>query len=81
MDDYVEDYSYNNNFWMKSGVLYTHCRSKFIELMSIGKIFERLSKLSKEFSDNIAKAIEITTRLDLEIEGENEKKNEKKKKN
>jgi len=80
MDDYVEDYSYNNNFWMKSGVLYTHCKNKFIELMSIGKIFERLSKLSKEFSENIAKAIEITNRLDLEIEGENEKKNDKKKK-
>ena len=39
MDDYVEDYSYNNNFWMKSGVLYTHFREKFAEFMSLGKIF------------------------------------------
>ena len=78
MDDYVEDYSYNNNFWMKSGVLYTHCKTKFIEFMSVGKIFERLSKLSLEFSEKIAKAIEVTTRLDIELDPD--KKSEKKKK-
>ena len=80
MDDYVEDYSYNNNFWMKSGVLYTYSKSKFVEYMSVGKIFERLSKLSKEFSENVAKAIEVTTRLDIGIEIELDKKSEKKKK-
>ena len=78
MDDYVEDYSYNNNFWMKSGVLYTHCKTKFIEFMSVGKIFERLSKLSLEFSEKVAKAIEVTTRLDIELDPD--KKSEKKKK-
>ena len=80
MDDYVEDYSYNNNFWMKSGVLYTYSKSKFVEYMSVGKIFDRLSKLSKKFSENIAKAIEVTTRLDIDIVLEIDKKSEKKKK-
>ena len=80
MDEYEEDYSYNSNFWMKSGVLYTHCKSKFMELMSIGKIFERLSIISKDFSENMAKAINITNRLDLEIDLDIDKTHEKKKK-
>ena len=44
MDDYVEDYKYNNCFWKKSGVLYTHAKSKFFEYMSIGTILQKIAK-------------------------------------
>ena len=44
MEDYVEDYKYNNCFWKKSGVLYTHAESKFKEYMSIGDMFRDISK-------------------------------------
>ena len=69
MDDYVEDYSYNNNFWMKSGVLYTHFRDKYTEFISLGKIFERFADLSLVFSKNL-----FNSNNNLEIvEEENEK--------
>ena len=44
MEDYIEDYKYNNCFWKKSGVLYTHGESKFKEYMSIGDMFQTISK-------------------------------------
>jgi hypothetical protein len=44
MEDYVEDFKYNNCFWKKSGVLYTHAKSKFKEYMSIGAILKSVSK-------------------------------------
>ena len=44
MDDYAEDYKYNNCFWKKSGVLYTHEKSKFSEYMSVGTIFQTIAK-------------------------------------
>ena len=75
MDDYVEDYSYNNNFWMKSGVLYTHFREKFAEFMSLGKIFKKFSDLASEFSQNLSKAKKICEQLD-----ENDKPKDKRKK-
>ena len=68
MDSYVEDYSYNNNFWMKSNVLYEHCKAKFRELMSLGAVFKRLSYLSEEFSHNIQKAKDVTDKLAPELE-------------
>lgn len=76
MDDYVEDYSYNNNFWMKSGVLYTHFREKFSEFMSLGKIFKKFSDLASEFSVGLNKAKRICEQLDTE----NEKPKDKRKK-
>ena len=76
MDDYVEDYSYNNNFWMKSGVLYKHFRTKFKEFMSLGNIFKRISELCFEFSENILKAKKSC----VKSESENEKIQNKKKK-
>ena len=75
MDDYVEDYSYNNNFWMKSGVLYTHFREKFAEFMSLGKIFKKFSDLASDFSQNLSKAKKICEQLD-----ENDKPKDKRKK-
>lgn len=44
MEDYVEDYKYNNCFWKKSGVLYNHAESKFKEYMSVGEMFQTISK-------------------------------------
>ena len=44
MDEYVEDYKYDNCFWKKSGVLYNHSDSKFREYISIGKIFREMAK-------------------------------------
>ena len=44
MEDYIEDYKYNNCFWKKSGVLYNHGESKFKEYMSIGDMFQGISK-------------------------------------
>ena len=44
MEDYIEDYKYNNCFWKKSGVLYIHAESKFKEYMSIGEMFQAISK-------------------------------------
>ena len=44
MDEYVEDYKYNNCFWKKSGVLYNHSDSKFKEYISVGKIFKEVAK-------------------------------------
>ena len=55
MEDYVEDYRYNNCFWKKSGQLYTHSDNKFYEYMSIGEIFQKMSndiyRLSESFGD------------------------------
>ena len=51
MEDYVEDYKYNNCFWKKSGVLYSHSDSKYDEFMSIGTIFQKLKPKILEFSE------------------------------
>ena len=55
MEDYVEDYRYNNCFWKKSGVLYKHSDNKFNEYMSLGHIFQKMSddiyKLSESFGE------------------------------
>ena len=51
MKDYVEDYKYNNCFWKKSGVLYSHSDSKYDEFMSIGTIFQKLKPKIFEFSE------------------------------
>ena len=49
MKDYVEDFKYNNCFWKKSGVLYTHAKTKFDEFMNVGEIFKTLRKAVKNF--------------------------------
>ena len=51
MEDYIEDYKYNNCFWKKSGVLYTHSDLKYEEFMSVGTIFQKLGAKIREFSD------------------------------
>ena len=55
MEDYVEDFRYNNCFWKKSGVLYKHSDNKYNEYMSIGHIFQKMSdeiyRLSEMFGN------------------------------
>ena len=75
MDYYVEDLSYYNNFWHKSGILYSHFFDKFRELRSLGNIFKKLANLSEEFSRNILKAKAIEVKLEI-----NKDKTQKKKK-
>ena len=53
MEDYVEDYKYNNCFWMKSGVLYSHVEKKFQEYLSVGEILKKFSLSCKNFYDGI----------------------------
>ena len=49
MEDYIEEYKYNNCFWKKSGVLYTHSDLKYEEFMSVGTIFQKLGAKIEEF--------------------------------
>ena len=44
MEDYIEDYKYNNCFWKKSGVLYNHGESKFKEYLSLADMFQVIAK-------------------------------------
>ena len=55
MEDYVEDYKYNNCFWKKSGVLYEHSDSKFREYMSVGYIFQKMSNEIYRLSEFLGK--------------------------
>ena len=55
MEDYIEDYKYNNCFWKKSGVLYNHAESKFKEYMSIGDMVESFAKAINIFYTTIDK--------------------------
>lgn len=55
MEDYVEDYKYNNSFWMKSGLLYSHAEKKFQEYLSIGKIINSFSLICNYFYEEISK--------------------------
>ena len=55
MDDYVEDYKYNNCFWMRSGLLYSHAENKFKEFFSIGTVFKEFATLCKNFYEGLNK--------------------------
>ena len=76
MDDYVEDFSYNKNFWMKSQILYSHFKNKFEEYLSIGKIMNKISDCILELSESISKA-KMDEKLENPIENENPKEREK----
>ena len=43
MEDYVEDYKYNNCFWKNTKLLYEHAERKFQEYMSVGDMFGRMA--------------------------------------
>ena len=55
MEDYVEDYKYNNSFWMKSGLLYSHAEKKFQEYLSIGKMINNFSLICNNFCEEAIK--------------------------
>ena len=55
MEDYVEDYKYNNSFWMKSGLLYSHAEKKFQEYLSVGHVFKNFSTVCQNFSEELIK--------------------------
>ena len=68
MDDYVEDYKYNNCFWMKSGLLYSHVEKKFQEYLSIGEIFKKFANSCKYFYENLKEFKQIYKPDNEEIE-------------
>ena len=47
MEDYVEDYKFNNCFWKNSKFLYEHAEKKFQQYMSIGEMFSKMSSCLK----------------------------------
>ena len=53
MEDYIEDYKYNNCFWKKSGVLYNHSKSKFKEYMSVGEMFHKIAEAINILCDTL----------------------------
>ncbi len=55
MEDYVEDYKYNNCFWKKSGVLYNHVESKFKEYLSIGDMLDNIANQINLLCSNLEK--------------------------
>ena len=55
MEDYVEDYKYNNSFWMKSGLLYSHVEKKFQEYISIGKMINSFAIICNYCADEFQK--------------------------
>ena len=66
MEDYVEDYKYNNSFWMKSGLLYSHVEKKFQEYLSIGKMIESLTNTFNYCYNEINKIPSLYKRPDEE---------------
>ncbi len=68
MEDYVENYNYNNSFWMKSGLLYSHAEKKFQEYLSIGKMFEKFASICNDFSLELFQI----QKLYKKVEGEND---------
>ena len=64
MEDYVEDYKYNNSFWMKSGLLYSHVEKKFQEYLSVGKMIENLVNIFNYCYDEINKIPNLYKRPD-----------------
>ena len=59
MEDYVEDYKYNNCFWKKSGVLYNHGRAKFLEYMSVGSMLTSITQSFNALCANLSKVPEL----------------------
>ena len=53
MKDYVEDYAYNNCFWMKSKILYSHTQKKFTEYLSVGEMFRKFANTCKYCSEQL----------------------------
>ena len=53
MEDYVEDYKYNNCFWKNSKFLYDHSEKKFKQYMSVGEIFNKMANSLNTFCTDL----------------------------
>ena len=51
----MEDYKYNNSFWMKSGLLYSHAEKKFQEYLSVGEVFRIFATVCYNFAEELSK--------------------------
>ena len=60
----VEDYKYNNCFWMRSGLLYSHAEKKFQEYLSIGNFISKFSEITKNYYEEIYRLPRVYTMAD-----------------
>ena len=60
----VEDYKYNNCFWMRSGLLYSHVEKKFQEYLSIGNFISKFSEITKNYYEEIYRLPRVYTMAD-----------------
>ena len=60
----VEDYKYNNCFWMRSGLLYSHAEKKFQEYLSIGHFINKFSDITKNYYEELYRLPRYYTRAD-----------------
>jgi len=67
MEDFVEDYKYNNCFWMKSGLLYSHLEKKFKEYLSISDILIKFSEVTKNYCEQLEKVPNLYKKADEEV--------------
>ena len=67
MEDFVEDYSFKNNFLMEYEALYKHIKEKFAEFISIGKVLEKLIVLIEDFCKNFNVAKKKCERAEAKI--------------
>ena len=51
----MEGYKYNNSFWMKSGLLYSHAEKKFQEYLSVGEVFRIFATVCHNFAEELSK--------------------------
>ena len=66
MKDYAEDYKYQNCFWMKSGLLYSHAEKKFQEYLSIGEMFKQFALICKNSAEEFQKIPSLYKRAEEE---------------
>ena len=67
MEDFVEDYKYNNCFWMKSGLLNSHLEKKFKEYLSISDILKKYTELTRSYCEQLEKVPSLYKKADEEI--------------
>ena len=59
-----KNYKYNNSFWMKSGLLYSHAEMKFQEYLSIGKMLNSFANICNNFYEEMIKIPSLYKRPD-----------------
>ena len=64
MEDYVEDYKYNNCFWKNSKLLYDHAEKKFQQYMSVGEMFNKMAASLNTFCTSLDSIPELLKESD-----------------